>query len=1329
MTFLKLKKRICCFLSALLAFLLIGQGILYADDLTDEEREQEFGAAEAVLMEDPAEEARRFSEDILDRKSVMAVLYLCTDYPLRAMPSEAAEETGRLLCGATLWLKKAVYQEDRFWFYVVSYDDGREYEGYIPDTQFVCVDRDYLSWKESGSFPAPEPMPQEEEGGVLIQASDMLMTQAKDSVYSFPDEYRDSLLILWNQHPNWIFVPQNTDTKFTDAKAGEYDDNKSWISSSAPEEYKLKPTGQSGWYVASMEALNFYMNPKNYLDERHVFAFEQLGYNESYHLESGVQTILSGTFMAGEIEGEGKTYSQAFMEIGKNRKVSPYHLASRVRQEQGTQGTSDLISGKYPGYEGYYNYFNVKASGKTKTEVILNGLKHAKEQGWDTRYRSLDGGAVVIAGNYVSAGQDTLYLEKYNVAGSTYPRYTHQYMQNVQAPYSESVTTYNQYNSAGTLKNPFVFKVPVYSDMAKSPDPVSGDEKAVMAELSRTARLFAATNKDAKLSAVKLDGLKVPEGITVRWKNPDTVLKADNGNPVRDYPAVYKKTNGTDQDFTLPVHVTKLGALKARDISNDLKPGYIKPEDTVQGMRELVYEVSGQATGYLPENGPEELGLAFHAGLSGKLKDGSSPVKILSAERTSPLGWQVRIGIPEEMQASLTDQSIGGIKFSFSYRYASSGQTKELLKSTKNVRVVQLDTLPVLESTVLSFDTWKQGFQPIGLLSQNGVSINTVRLLEGTAESRLFTVSCCKGEWMLGLTEEGRSTLQKRTSAYTKKHVLEITTADGKTGQKNLTIKALVKKPALTVKTVQKPNLYYAEGMPGSEAEYVLRSPIRIQSVFLKEEDESALKASGKPYFSVREYAEDGSLRLKVQQLNASNMNQAQKRQTFYVQFEGYDPVPYPLKIPVSNVKPVSKAEKAVLNASQVQAGFLLKGAEGEEVLLPEDTAVKGDDSAMELWVSPGRDGILMKAGGGFRFGQKTLTLESASWTKPVVLKTGVRQTDKPAIRLSKTKIRLNTALGLEKAGTQEVRGMLEGMCIPASLKGIRGKNGSAQALLDSGYLVAVFEEGRMRLGLDPAKRGGISPGKYGFYVGGENAENKDLEIKEAQLVISIEEKAPDALFSFGRKGSINVVDREGSFLALKPRTAGLGSESVNAVTLDSGSADLFRAQFLHSGERLPDGTKAGDGGVIVIQAKEDAPLKVKTSYPLSVTVVLENGVSVQRTISLRPVQSPKKTAGIPSKLTLPMNGTAARFTVASSALSATDSRIGSVELAEDENGKYFEFVPDTLSGNSCSFGGVLKVKESIRKTGEYNLKFKIRYRGHAADLGAKTIQLKLNVR
>ena len=101
--------------------------------------------------------------------------------------------------------------------------------------------------------------------------------------------------------------------------------------------------------------------------------------------KQGVSSILKGTFMENTVEdsdGSALDYAQAFMDIGEETGVSPYHLASRVRQEQGLKGTSSLISGTYSGYEGYYNYFNVGAAGITSTLVIKNGLAYAKKAGW-----------------------------------------------------------------------------------------------------------------------------------------------------------------------------------------------------------------------------------------------------------------------------------------------------------------------------------------------------------------------------------------------------------------------------------------------------------------------------------------------------------------------------------------------------------------------------------------------------------------------------------------------------------------------------------------------------------------------------------------------------------------------------------------------------------------------------------------------------------------------------------------------------------------------------------------------------------------------------------
>jgi len=78
----------------------------------------------------------------------------------------------------------------------------------------------------------------------------------------------------------------------------------------------------------------------------------------------------------------------------------------------------------------------------------------------------LEGGAGTIGNNYILKGQDTIYLEKFNVdANSPYGLYNHQYMQNIQAPASESSSTKRMYAGAGSLDSGFVFKIPVYQNM------------------------------------------------------------------------------------------------------------------------------------------------------------------------------------------------------------------------------------------------------------------------------------------------------------------------------------------------------------------------------------------------------------------------------------------------------------------------------------------------------------------------------------------------------------------------------------------------------------------------------------------------------------------------------------------------------------------------------------------------------------------------------------------------------------------------------------------------------------------------------------------------
>ena len=313
----------------------------------------------------------------------------------------------------------------------------------------------------------------------------------------FPESYIYNLAVLHAFYPEWIFEPVMTGLDWKTVIAKETEKPLNMVSTSADDAKKSTAATEydwntnkwvirdgDSWVAVHPDYLAYCMDPRNFLTEQYIFQFESLSYSELHTIE-GVQAVIGSSFMKDDIEDTDGTilnYAQAFMEIGKQVGVSPYHLASRVRQEQGNKGTSSLISGKYKGYEGYFNYFNFGAYGESSTAVIKAGLKYAKNKGWDTRYKSLLGGSSSIAKNYIGKGQDTLYFQKFNVVYQD-KLYNHQYMSNVDAARQEAKSIAAAYTDKHQA---FVFRIPVYENMPEEAVQfkVSGNRNNYLKDLS-----------------------------------------------------------------------------------------------------------------------------------------------------------------------------------------------------------------------------------------------------------------------------------------------------------------------------------------------------------------------------------------------------------------------------------------------------------------------------------------------------------------------------------------------------------------------------------------------------------------------------------------------------------------------------------------------------------------------------------------------------------------------------------------------------------------------------------------------------------------------------
>ncbi len=409
-------------------------------------------------------QAQEALENLAGEEILMALVYLCDSYDVKAAADFDGETVASIPSGAMTVIKGVEVDDDfNLWYQVAFEKGGTAFKGYILRDYLAYSNERFLEWEDT-FFP---------------KTTMFTATGGYPDIEQFPASYQDKLIRLKQTHPDWIFVRQNTKLDWSGVVKEECYKDRSLVHSSKGEAYR-REQHSPGWYYASEQAVKYYLDPRNFLDEARIFQFEQLTYNPSYHSKSAVQNILKSTFMKGEVPGAGMSYADAFFQIGVSLKVSPFHLACRVYQEQGA-GKSPLISGNYtevPAYKGYYNYYNIGASGTTTKQVIESGLARAVKEGWNSHYASLKGGAGIIAKNYILRGQDTLYLQKFDVDGSDGTLFTHQYMQNISAPETESSMVRKAYVETGSLNNSFVFKIPVYDNMPSAACPVPGQGAA-----------------------------------------------------------------------------------------------------------------------------------------------------------------------------------------------------------------------------------------------------------------------------------------------------------------------------------------------------------------------------------------------------------------------------------------------------------------------------------------------------------------------------------------------------------------------------------------------------------------------------------------------------------------------------------------------------------------------------------------------------------------------------------------------------------------------------------------------------------------------------------
>lgn len=122
-----------------------------------------------------------------------------------------------------------------------------------------------------------------------------------EGIESFPDSYKPYIQELQKKHPNWKFTAMYTNLDWNYVIAEESKFGKNLVPKNYNDNWKNLTPGQYnvdvdlGWVDSSRQAVEFCMEPRNFLNEVRIFQFERLSFDENTNNLEGIEKILYGT--------------------------------------------------------------------------------------------------------------------------------------------------------------------------------------------------------------------------------------------------------------------------------------------------------------------------------------------------------------------------------------------------------------------------------------------------------------------------------------------------------------------------------------------------------------------------------------------------------------------------------------------------------------------------------------------------------------------------------------------------------------------------------------------------------------------------------------------------------------------------------------------------------------------------------------------------------------------------------------------------------------------------------------------------------------------------
>ena len=657
-------------------------------------------------------------------------------------------------------------------------------------------------------------------------------------------------------------------------------------------------------------------------------------------------------------------------------------------------------------------------------------------------------------------------------------------------------------------------------------------------------------------------------------------------------------------------------------------------------------------------------------------------------------------------------------------------------KFDREILVTVKDYAPILENSTIALDLYSTEGTIVPVRSQNENEITGIAIQEQVSKewvaSDKFEVAEEDGKFII----KGKEGYAPSKNAKVKVQ-LQITTEDyEEPTSKAATISVNVKtKPTASVKNTAKANLFYKD----TTATYQITSKYEIASIkditFTNENGEACGRKdageNGIVGFSLKDVTIDGITGIltfdtfetldettwkifKDNKTVGDNGSVKVRDVKLKVSFKDYTEAADQIinvTVATENKVPSLKLNDIMLLSGMTENTTQLYDTKAKEVyyLNPSEVTIDSKTNTVGLgWTEEGN--VKVTYAGTKAINYKAELKNENNWTQTVSLtgKISVSAAAKQNMVLSNSKITLNTEHNIQKNGEFEIAVAAKNN--DAKIKKVAYQIDSKnRKLFDSGYLYIKYNQSDQILyvGLNKDMRGDIKTGSYKINLTGFiDVNGTEQSLKATALNITLSDKAPT--ISFKAKGNIDLVRRQDTSIVYTPIYKNVTAEAKQ-VRVSGAYAEYFNAKV--------------EEGKVIVSAREGKAMSTKITYPVNVTLTLDNGCEVTSTVKVKTVNKlPKLTAQVTKATLYKLNPE--EEIIYQIIPNDSKTSIDKIERVEDKNSKYFDF---DVQNDKVTVS--LSAEANKMKPGKYTVSYKVYMEGAAYNVKPTILKLTVTVK